>query len=162
MIRPEFGVRRLGPGYRRRDVDAFVDRLVATVDRRPIGDPLTRADVLGAQFGAVLAGGYDIEQVDKFLDDALAWLPKPPPSALPTYERPLFTPVRLREGYDPMEVDMFLDRLFATLEGRSVDRSVTAGEVRKVQFTPVRLREGYDPMEVDMFLEKAEAWLLDR
>lgn len=162
MIRPDFGVRRIGPGYRRRDVDAFVDRLIATVDRRPIGDPVTRSDVLGSQFSPVLAGGYDVEQVDKFLDDALAWLPKPPPSALPTYERPLFTPVRLRKGYEVAEVDAFLDRLFATLKGRTVDRQVTAREVRQVQFTPVRMREGYDVEEVDVFLDKAEAWLLDR
>jgi DivIVA domain-containing protein len=57
------------------------------------------------------------------------------------------------------EVDEFIDRLLATVNGQPVDRPVTAREIRKVAFTPVRVREGYDVEEVDNFLEEAEGWL---
>lgn len=67
--------------------------------------------------------------------------------------------MRFREGYDTEEVDTFVARLLATVNGQPVDRPVTAHEVSNVQFTPVRLREGYDVAEVDIFLETAESWL---
>jgi DivIVA domain-containing protein len=47
----------------------------------------------------------------------------------------------------------------ATVNGRPVDRPVTAREIRTVQFSPVRLSEGYDVEEVDLWLEKAGGWL---
>jgi DivIVA domain-containing protein len=75
---------------------------------------------------------------------------------------PRFTPVRLREGYDVEEVDVFVDRVMATVNGQPVERPVTAREIRNAQFSPVRLREGYDVFEVDQFLERAEEWLTGR
>ena len=57
------------------------------------------------------------------------------------------------------EVDDFVDRVMATVNGRPVSRPVTTQEVRGVQFSPTRLSEGYDIEEVDAFLDTAEAWL---
>ncbi|TWD72492.1 DivIVA domain-containing protein [Kribbella amoyensis] len=72
---------------------------------------------------------------------------------------PLFTKVKWQEGYQMADVDEFVARLEATLEGRPTDRPVTAEDVRNVQFTPVRFREGYSVAEVDAFLEQAESAL---
>jgi DivIVA domain-containing protein len=72
---------------------------------------------------------------------------------------PQFSVVRLQEGYAIDEVDEFVDRVLATVNGLPVSRPVTADEVRNVQFRPVRFNAGYDVMEVDMFLETAQEWL---
>ena len=67
-------------------------------------------------------------------------------------DRIVFTPVRLREGYDMGEVDRFLDALQAEVAaGRPIRHRVDGA-----RFTPVRLREGYDMGAVDHFL----AWLV--
>jgi DivIVA domain-containing protein len=71
----------------------------------------------------------------------------------------VFSPVRFSEGYDMFEVDDFVDRVMATVNGQPVDRPVTAAEIRNVRFSPVRIREGYDVTQVDLFLEEAEGWL---
>jgi DivIVA domain-containing protein len=68
----------------------------------------------------------------------------------------------MQEGYDIAEVDVFVDRVMATVNGQPVERPVTAREVQNVQFSPVRFREGYDVVEVDLFLESAEEWLSAR
>jgi DivIVA domain-containing protein len=70
-----------------------------------------------------------------------------------------FTRVRWLEGYDIAEVDEFVVRLLATLDGRPVANPVTADEVRNVAFSSVRFREGYDVAEVDQFLDLAIGWL---
>ncbi|WP_197318683.1 DivIVA domain-containing protein [Saccharomonospora sp. NB11] len=62
-------------------------------------------------------------------------------------------------GYNRMQVDAFLDRVAATLEGRD---SVTAADVHKVAFTlcpPARRTSGYDPAAVDTFLRLVESTL---
>src|SRR5512141_2684286 len=83
----------------------------------------------------------------------------------------LFTPVRLREGYDMGEVDQFLDEAGAAIgasaearvekrAGRPFEMPLFGSEtVQNKQFTPVRLREGYDMGEVDQFLDEIEATL---
>ena len=74
-------------------------------------------------------------------------------------DQPLFTRVRWREGYDMDQVDAFLERLMATVEGRYVERPVTADEIHEVSFSPVRLTHGYSVQEVDAFLDTAESLL---
>jgi DivIVA domain-containing protein len=74
-------------------------------------------------------------------------------------DQPLFARVRWREGYDMAQVDAFVERLLATVEGRYVDRPVTADEIHQVSFTPVRLTHGYSIEEVDAFLDTAESLL---
>jgi DivIVA domain-containing protein len=74
-------------------------------------------------------------------------------------DQPLFTRVRWREGYDMAQVDAFIERLMATVEGRYVEPPVTADDIRSVIFTPVRLTHGYAVEEVDAFLDTAESLL---
>ncbi len=161
MIRPEFTLRRFGRGYRRQDVDALVERLLATLAHRPVERPVRRDELQGLRFRTTIAEpGYAISEVDRFLRDAVAWLPLDR-QVLEPYPRPRFTPGRLREGYEIDEVDELVNRIMATLAG-TADRPVTPKQLRQVEFTPVRFREGYDVAEVDAFLEKAEGWLRNR
>jgi DivIVA domain-containing protein len=165
MLKPEFSVRRLGDRYDRGEVDALVDRIIATAERRSVGPDVTVNELRGAAFRTPLLGpGYSATEVDDFLAEAERWLPDRPVAGPVKGGRtaPLFTPVRLREGYAPYEVDEFIDRLMATVNGLPVDRPVTIREIRRVQFTPVRLTEGYDVEEVDIFLDTAEEWLSGR
>ena len=64
-------------------------------------------------------------------------------------------------GYNQMQVDIFLSRVAATLEGHG---TVTAADVRKVAFTlcPLGRRNGYDPAAVDAFLRYVESALAAR
>ena len=73
-----------------------------------------------------------------------------------------FSRVRWRGGYAPEEVDAFVERLAATLNGQPIGPPMTPEDVRNVSFTPVRLREGYAFEEVDQFLELAEAKLIEQ
>jgi DivIVA domain-containing protein len=163
MLKPEFSVRRTGQRYDRGQVDALVERVIATAERRSTGPVVTVGELRSAEFRTPLFGpGYPVSEVDEFLAQAEEWLPDRPvgrstPGAV-VRTAPLFTPVRLREGYAPDEVDEFLDRLMATVNGLPVQRPVTVREIRRIQFTPVRLTEGYDVSEVDAFLDLAEQW----
>jgi DivIVA domain-containing protein len=70
-------------------------------------------------------------------------------------DKVIFTPVRLREGYDMGEVDAHLDLAKQTLD--ALDAAVAhggpvPGALPAPRFSPVRLREGYDRAEVDAFL----------
>ena len=164
MLKPEFSVRRLGERYDCGEVDALVARILATAERRSVGPDVTVEEIRSAAFRTPLLGpGYPVDEVDNFLAEAERWLPDRPVTGRTPVQgertAPLFTPVRLREGYAPYEVDEFIDRLMATVNGLPVDRPVTVREIRRVQFTPVRLTEGYDVEEVDAFLDTAEEWL---
>jgi DivIVA domain-containing protein len=67
--RARFRSGRLGMGYNEDEVDAFLDRVVATL-RRATDAPLTPADVRDAKFSTVLLRpGYAIGEVDEFLSD---------------------------------------------------------------------------------------------
>jgi DivIVA domain-containing protein len=163
LLRPEFTIRRTRQRYDRSQVDALVDRILATAARGVTSSPVTVAELRSAAFRTPLFGaGYSVDEVDEFLADAEQWLPdRPVPRALPAgpHAAPMFTQVRLREGYDLTEVDEFVERLMATVNGQAVARPVTVREISKVQFSPVRMREGYEITEVDDFLDKAEDWL---
>lgn len=70
-------------------------------------------------------------------------------------DKVIFTPVRLREGYDMGEVDAHLDLVKQTFD--ALDAAIAGGRpvpgvIPAARFTPVRLREGYDIGEVDAFL----------
>ena len=63
--------------------------------------------------------GYDIGEVEEFLDQARAALATDPPSMTPLdVENRRFHPVRLRTGYDMAEVEAYLDRLAEELRCR--------------------------------------------
>ncbi|MGC5012443.1 DivIVA domain-containing protein [Streptosporangium sp. DT93] len=60
---------RLGMGYREEEVDAFLDRVVATL-RGTTDRPLSAGDVREARFATVmLRPGYAVAEVDEFLAD---------------------------------------------------------------------------------------------
>ncbi|ASR38054.1 cell division protein DivIVA [Prauserella marina] len=64
-------------------------------------------------------------------------------------------------GYSEMQVDAFLDRVAATLDGED---NVTPTEVHNVVFnlSPLGRRGGYDQAEVDTFLRAVETTLAAR
>jgi DivIVA domain-containing protein len=66
----QFTVTRYRAGYATADVDAFVDRIEATLGLRPrYGPSVTPADVAAAQFRVVwLRRGYEMREVDEALD----------------------------------------------------------------------------------------------
>lgn len=171
MLTRGFTVRRFGPRYDRAEVDAFVQRVVASAGRTA-WPALTVADLRNVAFKTpLLSPGYDASEVDAFLAEAEQWMPDHRDTgqvvtgqvpAGPRRAAPTFTPVRLREGYNMVEVDAFVHRVMATVNGEPIDRPVTPREIRRVQFTPVRLSEGYDVTEVDAFLDEAENWLTTR
>ena len=68
--RPQFARTRYATGYRISDVDAFIDRIEASLGLRPrFGPPVTAADVHRVQFRLVwLRRGYDPREVDQALD----------------------------------------------------------------------------------------------
>ncbi|MEV4375896.1 DivIVA domain-containing protein [Streptosporangium sp. NPDC049644] len=66
-------------------------------------------------------------------------------------ERAAFRPGRLGMGYNEDQVDIFLDRIVATLRG-TTDQPLTPDEVRGARFATVLLRPGYAVGEVDEFL----------
>jgi DivIVA domain-containing protein len=61
---------RYRAGYSTTDVDAFIDRIEATLGLRPrYGPPVTTAEVVAVQFRLVrLRAGYDMREVDEALD----------------------------------------------------------------------------------------------
>jgi len=70
-----------------------------------------------------------------------------------------FSVTRLRPGYDPEQVDAFLEAIGDTFLGVR-EPPLTASEVRDKRFTTTRLRPGYGEEEVDAFLEQAERRLV--
>lgn len=73
--RPRFTVSRFREGYEMLEVDEFVDRVMATVERRSTSKPVTVHDIRNTRFTPVrLREGYDIVEVDEFLEQAEGWL----------------------------------------------------------------------------------------
>lgn len=57
-------------------------------------------------------------------------------------------------GYDPAQVERFLQAARSTYEGQQVDEEVTSSVVRRTTFDPVR--GGFEPREVDGALDRLE------
>jgi DivIVA domain-containing protein len=71
----EFTRVRWREGYDMAEVDALVERVLATLDGRPIGSPVTADEVRNTAFSTVrLREGYAVDEVDHFLDLAVGWL----------------------------------------------------------------------------------------
>ncbi|GIH90248.1 DivIVA domain-containing protein [Planobispora siamensis] len=66
-------------------------------------------------------------------------------------EQVAFRPGRLGMGYNEGEVDVFLDRLVATLRG-TTEQPLTPQDVRGVRFATVMFKPGYSVGQVDAFL----------
>lgn len=70
-------------------------------------------------------------------------------SATESSSAPPFPLSRWREGYDPAEVDAFVQRLRASSAGE-----ISVSEVREQQFSPSRwAKPGYDVVAVDAYLD---------
>ncbi|MEO3782942.1 DivIVA domain-containing protein [Actinocorallia sp. B10E7] len=69
----EFSTTRLRPGYREKDVDDFLDRVVAGL--RGLAPAVFGQDIRECLFGSSFLGaGYDEVEVDRFLDELAAAL----------------------------------------------------------------------------------------
>ncbi len=144
---------RLHEGYDIAEVDAFVAKIaeryhdldyqlaryrVRVVNdpdqRRALTEPVTTPSpgvtpetIDAARFTTVrLREGYDMQEVDEFLDIAKR---------------------NLQLRYEAQ------DRLHAGGSFRSLDVGLLSKHIENVEFTTVRLREGYDMQEVDEFLD---------
>ncbi|CAL9638377.1 Cell cycle protein GpsB [Actinosynnema sp. ALI-1.44] len=160
-------------GYHEGEIDAFLDRIEATLAGR---DTLTAIEVQDHEFSYAPPGmiGYDEDDVDTFLDLVVVTLEQAPPppvvrprpqvGARPLTARDVRTvefgkPPRGRRGYHESQVDKFLDRIEATLLGND---DLTAQDIREAKFSrPMFGRRGYDETEVDAFLARVEKQLGD-
>lgn len=126
---PRFG----GRGYQADQVDEFLDRVRLELEFRQRGSRpvpaggngsatlLTPDDVHRIQFTQAAVGrrGYDIEEVDAFLDLVAATLANGTPGSLTVTDvrAVRFTEARLgTRGYTRDEVDAFLDLVITALE----------------------------------------------
>ncbi|MBF6332054.1 DivIVA domain-containing protein [Nocardia transvalensis] len=163
--RIRFGKAPIGHrGYDTAEVDAFCARIADAFLGR---GSLTAAEIRGHEFATAAFGhrGYDRDQVDDFLDRACVELEfarrgdRPHPTG-----EPLLTPEdvqRLRfsapphdhAGYAADEVDVFLDRVIATL-AHIGPNGLTAEDVRTVNFGLAHAGSAaYHIEEVDSFLD---------
>ncbi|GAB2989670.1 DivIVA domain-containing protein [Saccharothrix stipae] len=159
------------PGYDENQVDAFLDRIEATLLGR---DDVTEQDVRRVRFRPARPGYYAAE-VDAFMDlvaETLGSTPQRRQATAPaqgahatsTGMRPAarLTPQDVRgvrfhkprpgnRGYHEGEIDAFLDRIENTLAGRD---DLTAREVQDFEFAYAPPGQvGYDEDDVDTFLD---------
>ena len=165
------------PAYDRYEVDAFIDRVYATLRGE---DTVTAQEVLAARFRPAPPGvpGYHEAGVAAFLVLVASSLrqltPRRPgrpaqhstaPQTHPLAESPRLTSDEIRylalnapppgePGYDQDEVDAFLDRVEDTLRGYD---TLSAQDVHDVQFTLASPDQaGYDENEVEALLDLVE------
>ena len=164
-------------GYDRASVDEMMRRIEGTLGREPLlGPTICSKEVRDARFRVVVRG-YDVKSVDEALLERVWELeevergPAFQGSAEPEEPREASEPTglivrvrsasfdrsRLRPGYDERDVDAFLSRVTAGLEGSAAP--VSAADVRACVFRTVRLASGYDMESVDAFLDALAAEL---
>ncbi|WP_425434414.1 DivIVA domain-containing protein [Lentzea fradiae] len=153
-------------GYHEGQIDAFLDRIEATLRGR---DNLTAQEVQDAVFGESAPGtfGYDQEDVDTFLDlVVLMFETAPPPKAPPApaqlprqQQRP--QQQRPQPPQRPQQRPQQQPPAQRPAVAASVDSpELTAADVRNVAFhRPPRGRRGYQESQVDAFLDRIEATL---
>ena len=146
--KPEFTrVGRLQRGYDVDDVDAFLRQFARALEQgREV------PDVMEARFTSPF-GGYDMVEVDEFLEDLRSQMAPPKRSTLATVDDlpvpPAFATSRVRRGYNVEQVDAFLaDVTAAVREGREPP------SVFQTSFTSTHLSIGYSEVEVDDYLDE--------
>jgi DivIVA domain-containing protein len=161
----------LGFSYDTAEVDAFRSAVRDTF--LGVGDPPVKSDdVRGKQFSTHwLWEGYDVGQVDAFLEDAGLRL-----AAMESTDRPAeplvsgaihaewadwadsttFTKPRIGNGngYEPIEVDAFREKIRDTFLG-ATSSPVRAHGARGTQFSSPEESRGYDMKQVVAFLDAA-------
>ncbi|WP_158842458.1 DivIVA domain-containing protein [Saccharothrix deserti] len=145
--------RKRGKGYDPAQVDAFLLRIAdALAGRTGLHPDQVRTIVF-----TEIAGGYDQRTVDDFLAALEHQLRSGhvPPTTLQTGDALLAVKLpRSPNGYDRNEVDAFLGRAAAALDGQG---RMTASEVRHTRFsTTSGLRRGYQVRAVDALLDELE------
>ncbi|MBW4719132.1 DivIVA domain-containing protein [Saccharothrix obliqua] len=148
-----FPRRRGGKGYDPAQVDAFLLKIADALAGRSRMHPDEVRQVVFHE----LPGGYDQRLVDEFLS-RMEWQLRAglvPPTGLRTGEDLLAVKLpRASNGYDRGEVEAFLARAAAALDGRG---RMTAAEVRHTRFsTTSGLRRGYQTRAVDALLDEVE------
>lgn len=109
-----------GPGYRESEVDDLLDRAasaIAAIPRQVDTSPLTAAEVRATGFPPVPPGrrGYDAAEVDALLARAAATLEGADDLTATDVREAAFS-APSGDGYHEVAVDLFLDRLEATLD----------------------------------------------
>jgi DivIVA domain-containing protein len=165
----------LHKGYHRRQVDAFVNQVEVSLGG--VFQPPTATEVRQAGFELV-RGGYDVAEVDEYLDvledrvilaqSATAGRRgRPDLGSEAAYLREeLSAPYMrrfprarfFRRGYAVDDVDDFVDAVVATLDGSAEDREVGVEDVRRAPFTA--RRGGYREDAVDDAMDRVVEHLL--
>jgi DivIVA domain-containing protein len=165
-------VSRLRRGYHRRQVDAFLNHVEVSLGG--VFPPPTAAEVRQAGFELV-HGGYVVAEVDAFLDaleervllaqglaagrrgkvDQGSEAEFLKGELAGPYMRRFSRAGALRRGYHPDDVDEFVDRVVATLDGQD---GVTVEQVRTAPFRP--RRGGYREDAVDEAMDRVVEHLL--
>ena len=143
-------------GYQESQVDAFLDRIEATLLGQ---DNLTAKDVRDIRFSRPLIGrrGYDETEVDAFLGQIEQQLSGPVRSSMPSVKswkdlRQLRIPQAAsgQRGYRTAQVDRMLEEIGVALDGML---GATADEVMKARFSYALLSgQGYDTSFIDELL----------
>lgn len=156
-------------GYHEGQIDAFLDRIEATLRG---ADNLTAQQIQDAVFGETAPGtfGYDEEDVDTFLDlVVLMFETAPPPlkAAPPTTQLPQQQQRPQQRRPQPQQPQQRPQPQQQAPVQRpappnAVDSpKVTAADIRRIAFhRPPRGRRGYQESQVDAFLDRIEATLL--
>jgi DivIVA domain-containing protein len=166
---------RLHKGYHRRQVDAFVNQVEVSLGG--VFQPPTATEVRQAGFELV-RGGYDVAEVDEYLDvledrvilaqSATAGRRgRPDLGSEAAYLRDeLSAPYMrrfprarfFRRGYAVDDVDDFVDAVVATLDGSAENGEVSVEDVRRAPFTA--RRGGYREDAVDDAMDRVVEHLL--
>lgn len=146
-------------GYNEQEVDAFLEQVALALAGR---GTLTADEVRGVVFTSARPG-YDPHRVDAFLDQVERQLRtgKVAPTRLRSGQdlRAARLP-RASHGYDSAEVDAFLARAAATLDGQG---TMSSSEVFRTRFSSTSgLRRGYRVTAVDSLLDELEQELRSR
>ena len=141
VMNAKFSATRFSEGYEQGAVDAFLDRVITTLqawetDSVPsASDPqtaLTSQDVLNKKFSATrFSEGYEQDEIDEFLDEITetlrAWEKRTAAGASQSADAPSgmltsqdvlnkkFSVGKFFEGYEQSEVDAFLDEIMRAL-----------------------------------------------
>jgi DivIVA domain-containing protein len=168
-------IRRRMRGYRRTQVDAVLARIAGTLGTaEPTEPPMTVEEARATRFRVELRG-YDRRIVDELLaerireleahEDVGGYSARHARTRAPARFSPVsadwlvgwittakFGVVRIRPGYDERDVDAFLARVVAGLQGDAPP--VSARDVTESRFRIVRFGAGYEEREVDRFLDQ--------
>lgn len=152
-------------GYQESQVDAFLDRIEATMLGR---DNLTAKDIRDARFSRPLIGrrGYDESEVDAFLVRVEKQLSGPVRSIQPVRSWKELRQLRIptappgQRGYRVAQVDRMLEEIGVALDGML---GASSEEIAKAKFTYSLLTgQGYDSSFIDELLPMLAAELRRR